>query len=163
MCLSKYSNEDLLKEIISRGIITNSKSNDNIISGSSLNESLVILTKGIPTKKMRCRECDEMKDPTKYSFYKSRVDANGYLMRSNALCNECSEQTNKQRKKVLDNAIIPEKPKKGDVCENCKRSWDGNWHRHHIGDKFISYICGHCNMSFSDQRNKKIIIENYGN
>jgi hypothetical protein len=154
MCLSNYSNEDLLVEIVSRGIITNSKSNDKIISESRYENVSVILTKGLPTEQMKCRECNEMKDPTKFSFYKSRVDANGYLMRSNALCDECSTHSNKQRKEVLDNSIIPEKPNKGDVCPHCKRSWDGNWHRHHVGESFISYICGHCNMSFSDQRNK---------
>ena len=76
------------------------------------------------------------------------------LMRSNALCNECSIKSNKQRKKVLDRANVPSKPKKGEECSNCNRPWSGNWHRHHKGDDFISWLCGHCNMSFSDQRNK---------
>jgi hypothetical protein len=155
MCLTRFSNEELIREIASRGILTNSRGNNLIISGLSLSDVSVILTKGLPQKKMKCRECGEMKDPLKYAFYKSRVDADGYLMRSNALCDECAVKSNKQRKEVLDNAVIPEKPNKGDICKNCERSWDGNWHRHHIGEKFVSYICGHCNMSFSDQRNKK--------
>lgn len=155
MCLSNISNEELLKEVALRGIMTNSKSNSVIISGFPLNSVSVILTKGLPQNEMMCRECRKMKDPSNYSFYKSRVNSEGYLMRSNALCSECSSKSNKQRKEVLDNADIPEKPSKGDICENCERSWDGNWHRHHVGEKFVAYICGHCNMSFSDQRNKK--------
>ena len=55
----------------------------------------------------------------------------------------------------LDNSPISPKPKKGDECPHCERPWSGNWHRHHEGDKFIEWLCGHCNMSFSDQRNNK--------
>ena len=155
MCLSKISTEELLKEISKRGITTNSKSNEIIMTEKCFDSVNIILTYGKPSGMMKCRECKEMKDTDCFSFYQSRVDSNGFLMRSNALCCDCSDVNNKQRKKVVDNAIIPSKPKIGDVCSNCEREWLGNWHRHHVGDKFVAYICGHCNMSFSDQRNKK--------
>ena len=103
---------------------------------------------------MECRECRNSLNPENFTYYLSRVDQKGYLMRSNALCDECSTKSNKQRKKVLDGANVPSKPKKGDKCPYCNRLWLGNWHRHHKGDDFISWLCGHCNMSFSDQRNK---------
>jgi hypothetical protein len=155
MCLSKISTEELLKEISKRNITTNSKFNETTISKKSFDGISIIFTYGKPSGEMKCRECKETKDVNCFSFYQSRVDSNGFLMRSNALCCDCSETSNKQRKEVLDNAIIPSKPKKGDVCSNCEREWSGNWHRHHVGNKFVAYICGHCNMSFSDQRNKK--------
>lgn len=157
MCLSKISNQDLLKEIINRGLFTNAVS--NITLSNNIDDNIkVILTYGKPKGEMKCRECKEMKSTDSFSFYQSRVDRNGYLMRSNALCDTCSKHSNKQRKEVLDNAKIGDKPKKGDVCLNCNREWEGNWHRHHKDDKFIAYICGHCNMSFSDQRNKNNLI-----
>lgn len=154
MCLSNISNDQLINELNSRGLLTNSKSNDILLN--NLNGDVkVILTYGEPSGEMECRECKEMKNADCFSFYQARVGADGFLMRSNALCCDCSKASNKQRKEVLDKADIPSKPKSGDVCFNCEREWGGNWHRHHVGDKFISYICGHCNMSFSDQRNKK--------
>jgi len=157
MNISDITTEQLLKELKTRGLLTNSKANNSIIKNSK-NQIKVILTYGTPKKEMECRECKLMKDSNEFSFYQSRVDGDGFLMRSNALCNKCGKKSNKQRKEVLDNANIPNKPKKGDKCLNCERKWNGNWHRHHVGDKFISYICGHCNMSFSDQRNKKNLI-----
>jgi hypothetical protein len=154
MSVSQLSNEDLLKELKNRGLLTNSKTNDLVLSELTNTSVKVILTFGLPTEKMSCRECNEFKESDKFSFYQTRVSADGFLMRSNALCVECSKESNKKRKIVLDSADIPEKPKKGDVCINCDRSWNGNWHRHHVDDKYIGYICGHCNMSFNDQRNK---------
>jgi hypothetical protein len=157
MCLSKISNGELINELNSRGLLTNSKSNNILLEGPNDNVK-VILTYGEPSSKMKCRECKEMKNSDCFSFYQARVAADGFLMRSNALCRDCAKTSNKQRKEVLDNANIPTKPKSGDICPNCEREWSGNWHRHHVGDEFISYLCGHCNMSFSDQRNKKNLI-----
>lgn len=157
MCLSNISDKDLINELNNRGLLTNSKSNIKILSDIS-EQIKVVLTYGEPKEKMKCRECKELKNAKHFSFYQGRIDANGYLMRSNALCHECAKKSNKQRKEVLDKADIPIKPKSGDICINCEREWNGNWHRHHVGDDFIAYICGHCNMSFSDQRNKKNLI-----
>lgn len=158
MCLKKYSNNDLIKELHERGFMTNSFSNDLILSGN-FETFKVILTHGEPKTEMKCRQCRLKKPSDQFRFYQARVDSNGYLMRSNALCNECSKKSNSERKKVLDSAIIPKKPKSGDICVNCNREWTGNWHRHHEEDRFVAYICGHCNMSFSDQRNKHNLIK----
>lgn len=156
MCIENFTTKEIIKELQKRGLITNAKSNDIVLNTLDLNENLkIILTRGIPTKNMECRECRNMLSPDKFSYYLSRVDQNGFLMRSNALCDVCTIKSNSQRKKVLDIADIPPKPKKGSECPNCNRSWSGNWHRHHEGDDFISWMCGHCNMSLSDQRNKK--------
>ena len=153
--LSDISTSEIIKELNKRGLMTNAKSNDTILNNLDVNQNLkLILTRGIPVENMECRECRNSLNPNYFTYYLSRVDQKGYLMRSNALCNECSLKSNKQRKKVLDRANIPSKPKKGEECSNCNRPWSGNWHRHHEGDDFISWLCGHCNMSFSDQRNK---------
>jgi|LauGreDrversion4_2_1035121.scaffolds.fasta_scaffold20996_1 hypothetical protein len=151
MCISNYSTEELLLELKNRNLLTNSKSNDLVLNNCTDNVK-VILSYGEPNEQLKCRECRESKDSKHFAFYQARVDAKGYLMRSNALCDVCSKISNEQRKKVLDSADIPDKPKSGETCPNCLREWSGNWHRHHVGDDFIAYICGHCNMSFSDQR-----------
>lgn len=153
--LSEIPTSEILKELNKRGLMTNAKSNDLILTNLDQIQNIkLILTKGLPVEDMECRECRNNLNPDYFSYYLSRVDQKGYLMRSNALCNECSVKSNKQRKIILDNAEIPKKPKKGEKCPNCKRSWVGKWHRHHQGDNFVSWLCGHCNMSFSDQRNK---------
>jgi hypothetical protein len=153
--LTETTTYELIKELSDRGLMTNSKSNELILNNLNKDQSIkLILTKGYPIKNMECRECLNSLNSNLFSYYLSRVDQNGYLMRSNALCNNCSIKSNKQRKKVLDSTDIPDKPKKGSKCVNCNRFWSGNWHRHHEGNDFISWLCGHCNMSFSDQRNK---------
>jgi len=153
--LSKIPVKELISEIKKRGLITNSKSNKLILDElENLEEVFFILSKGYPKEQMECRECREFFDSTSFSYYLSRVDQNGFFWRSNALCNECSIKSNKSRKKVLDAANIPDRPKKGDKCTNCDREWSGKWHRHHEGDEFIKWLCGHCNTHLSDQRNK---------
>ena len=153
--LSEVSTSEILKELYERGLMTNAKSNDVILSNLNEIENVkLILTKGIPVDNMECRECRITLSPEHFSYYLSRVDQKGYLMRNNALCDGCSVKSNKQRKTVLDRADVPRKPKKGEKCPNCERSWIGKWHRHHKEENFISWLCGHCNMSFSDQRNK---------
>jgi len=156
--LCNFTDKELIMELNRRNLVTNSKSNDNILNDiNNSNDSVqVILTKGMPSSYMECRECKEKLPSKNFSYYLSRVDQNGYLMRSNALCHTCNYKSNKERKLVLDSCLIPEKPKKGSECPHCNRKWNGNWHRHHEGDKFIEWLCGHCNMSFSDQRNKRI-------
>jgi len=158
--LSSISTIDMINELSNRGLMTNAKSNEVILTSLDENQPLkIILTKGLPVEDMVCRECGDTLNPHMFSYYLSRVDQKGYLMRSNALCYDCATTSNKQRKKVFDGAYIPSKPNKGDNCPNCNRQWSGNWHRHHEGDNFISWLCGHCNMSFSDQRNKLINYE----
>lgn len=154
--LEGFSTKEIILELSKRNCLTNSKSNNEIINNLEHGVNpMVILTKGIPVEEMECRECRRTLHPSHFSYYLSRVDQNGFLMRSNALCIECASVSNKERKKVLDNSPITDKPKKGDKCPSCDRSWRGNWHRHHVGDKFIEWLCGHCNMSLSDQRNLK--------
>jgi hypothetical protein len=170
MCLKSYSIKQLLDEINSRcedvGLgLLNSKSNKKIYKDLSENNNLqvgIALTYGYPNTTLhngfKCRTCGEIKDHTKFSFYLSRVGEDGYLMRSNALCDVCSKHSDKKRKVILKDAdnkgLIPEKPKEGSVCNGCKREWHGKWHRHHDDEthEFIDWLCGHCNMSLSEQR-----------
>ena len=158
--MESISTKELLLELERRGAITSSKSKNSIISDEGdFGEVRVILAKGFPKEHLECRECRQFLDHTHYNFYQSRVDQNGYFMRANALCHECGIKSNKDRYAVLDSVsdLIPEKPKKGDVCPSCERAWKGNWHRHHVGDKFINWLCGHCNMSMNDQRTSNFL------
>jgi len=152
--LSDVPLDDILRELSNRDLLTNTKSNSVIMSNNLENVKL-ILTMGIPHDLLECRECLQFLPSTQFSFYQGRTDKNGYLMRSNALCISCSKKINSSRNVVFKNAQKISKPKKGDVCQKCERSWSGNWHKHHSGDVVIGYICGHCNMSLSDQRNKQ--------
>ena len=84
-------------------------------------------------------------------------------MRSNALCNECSEIMNTERKETLkkakDNNEIDKKPEPGSLCPRCNRKWGTktkprSWHRDHDAEKhkFRGWLCGNCNMQKHDHR-----------
>lgn len=170
MCLSKHTIKELIDEINNRcsssdlGLL-DSESNNKVLQKLTENENLPIgicLTFGTPRtetdNKYKCSRCGERKDSSNFRFYQSRVDKEGFLMRSNALCNSCSDLQNRKRTKILNEAnklgLIPEKPKCGDTCIGCGREWHGNWHRHHDDEthKFVQWLCAHCNMSLSEQR-----------
>lgn len=153
----------IIEKLKEHHLLTNSESHEKVIERFANGDAEVlqfILTNGIPPDINQCRECKENLSTDQFSYYQLRVDAKGFLMRSNALCNDCSKKTNKERKKVLDKFKneIPPKPKKGTRCPNCKRAWSGNWHRHHDKktEKFIKWLCGNCNMALQDQRNSNI-------
>lgn len=159
-CLDYVSTIDLIEELKKRGMLTNTNSKIDINQVKGM-----IMHKGPNPHKQECRDCRQMRSSDYFSFYQQRVDKYGYLQRSNALCKDCKKKNEKQRKICLDKATkkgqIPEKPKPGDKCPQCKRSWGTNkkprnWHRHHIDDDFISWLCGDCNMSLHDQRHKNI-------
>lgn len=126
----------------------------------------LILHKGKPPGLHKCSRCHAMKDSSHFGYYSCRVDKKGYLMRSNALCFDCRNETNKERKDTLDKAKkagkIPPRPKPGDICPNCQRSWGTpenprNWHRDHdaIQNIFRRWLCGDCNMALHDHRHGK--------
>jgi len=168
--LEGLSTYDLIKELIKRkskdgtGLL-NSKANEKVISKLKKDNNHpigIILTLGYPKKiapkTHKCSHCHKLKGHKHFGYYLSRVDSEGYLMRSNALCDECSKKSNNKRSKILTGAakdgLIPERPKKGDTCTNCSRPWYGKWHRDHddINGTFTGWICGNCNMKKSDQR-----------
>jgi len=170
MDINKISTKELIQELDRRkekdgtGIL-NSEANKKILDKLGVNPNLsigVVMTLGYPEeiteKTHKCSRCMNIKSYNHFSYYMSRVDANGYLMRSNAICDTCGKESNKKRTKILkdanQNGDIPKKPKKGSVCPGCNREWYGNWHRHHDDDSetFVSWLCGHCNMSLSEQR-----------
>jgi len=173
MNLQEASKKDLIKEIIKRfkedGYdILKSEANTKVLLELENNQNInfnIVLTFGEPDTlsddKFKCSRCYEKKETKCFSFYKSRVDADGYLMRSNAVCNTCTFKINKRRSKTLKeaskNGEIPDMPTPGQVCPNCNRGWYGKWHRHHddVKHKFIDWLCGDCNMSFHDQRTPK--------
>ena len=122
-----------------------------------------IAHRGIPPGLHECSRCRENKDTTCFNYYNQRVDKNGYLMRSNALCKDCGVETDKERKETLKKAgkegKIPPKPAPGDVCKYCNRNWGSkeqprNWHRDHdaIKNEFRGWLCGDCNMAKHDHR-----------
>lgn len=118
----------------------------------------VVLTSGEPTKTMQCSRCNEVLKASEFSYYQTRIDAEGYLMRGNALCRLCRNKSNKARQKVLGKQASAPKPEPGDQCPNCNREWWGNWHRHHdpATEQFVAWWCGNCNMARQDQRNPNV-------
>jgi ribosomal protein L34E len=123
----------------------------------------ICLHKGPPPGLHECRECRTKKDCQHFGYYQNRIDKNGYLSRTNAVCNDCGVKLDKERKETLDKANkegkIPPKPKGGDVCPKCERSWGSeeaprNWHRDHdaIKNEFRGWLCGDCNMANHDHR-----------
>ena len=163
MEIRSVTNEQLILELSRRGLLTNSSNHDKIVeellAGSS-NGIKCVLTYGIPKGTNKCSRCRQEFPCEEFSYYQSRVSKDGHLMRSNAVCTSCGKETTdelKEAKRLHEEKhgkIL--KPKAGDECLHCKRTWDGNWHLHHQGDKIIGYICGHCNMSFSDHRNREV-------
>ena len=168
--LTNISTKDLIDELAKRNSLPgtgllNSESNRVVYNQLAIDEMTPIglsLTLGYPDTmshdKHACSRCHEKKPNTEFSYYLSRVSADGFLMRSNALCTDCSNKQNNKRSKILNEAhhmgLIPDKPNSGDTCQGCDRKWFGNWHRHHDDNthQFIAWLCGHCNMSQSDQR-----------
>ena len=144
----------LLQELYSRGIFTTARNVEEILSSGK--GVKLIPTYGKPTEKQQCRSCLKILNPEHFIYYQARVTASGYLQRSNAVCKDCTKKENKERQYAFDNSVIPAMPKPGSTCPHCKRKWFKKWHRHHVGDKFIDWLCGHCNMSFSDHRNKNV-------
>ena len=118
----------------------------------------VIYHKGPNPKDQECSICREMKPSSEFKFYQQRVDKDGYLSRSNAHCSICEKTSTKERMETLKKATkmgkIPPKPKAGDICPRCDRSWPNGWHRDHNEQthEFISWLCGNCNMSKGDHR-----------
>jgi hypothetical protein len=173
MDIQQASKYDLLQELIKRFksdgySILNSEANSKVISTLESDPDIkfnISLTFGLPDTlshdKYKCSRCHEKKENKHFGFYQSRVSADGYLMRSNALCDTCSTESNKRRSATLleshKNGEIPDMPQEGHTCPNCSREWFGKWHRHHddLNHKFIDWLCGNCNMSFHDQRTPK--------
>ena len=122
-----------------------------------------IAHKGEPPGLHECSKCRELKGSEHFKYYQNRVDKNGYLMRSNALCNTCDKNMRQERdstlKKAELNNEIGEKPCPGSTCPNCSRAWGTveqprNWHRDHdaIQNIFRGWLCGDCNMAKHDHR-----------
>jgi hypothetical protein len=153
MTIKDYGTAELIDELYERGIFTNATYHKDILprKGHTLK---LIATLGEPPDTFECRECRCQLCSTQFRYYQSRVTSTGHLQRANALCKECARASNKQRQKVLKNATIPPRPESGAPCSHCNRSWSGKWHRHHMGEDFKGWLCGQCNMSLHDQRNK---------
>lgn len=152
----------IIEKLRNAGLLTRTKTNNLVFERfkNSTNEDEVIkfiLSSGEPSKIQQCSECKENLSADQFSYYQARVDNQGYLSRSNALCNECSKKINKERKEILatQQDKIPERPQSGTLCPNCNRAWSGNWHQHHSYEtgEFVAWLCGNCNMALQDRRN----------
>ena len=153
----KKENEELKKEIkVYRKLF---KTNPNKVIIKEIKG--IICHKGEPQGTHECSKCREVKSNDNFTYYNQRVDKNGYLIRTNALCSDCKKEINKETKETLDKESkegnIPSKPKAGDTCNNCNRQWTGNWHRDHDAKKhkFREWLCGDCNMAKHDHRHNK--------
>ena len=162
--IKNYSNKELLEELHKRGKFTNFRGNRDLLSDlSSTDEDTpdenwrIIITRGISEDTQECSRCRKMYPAKEFPHYQSRVSKNGFLQRSNAVCKRCSAEHKNEFTEAISNGDVGPKPPRGSVCSDCERKWTGNWHRHHQGDKFLGWICGHCNMSKSDHRNKDVM------
>lgn len=135
-------------------------SEDDLKLIETYNNLSIVVHKGRPDNLFECSRCFLTKEPDNFNFYNKRIDKKNFLMRSNAICKECAEKINKERKITFqkDKKKIPQKPKSGSVCLHCKREWKGNWHRDHcpIKHEFRYWLCGNCNMAKQDHRNSII-------
>jgi len=156
--IEKYSDFELLSELRKRGRFTNAGTNSKIFEDLPSSQGWkIIVTRGVSSKKGECSRCRKLFPSREFPHYQSRVSKSGFLQRSNAVCKKCSKKHKKELKVATSNIDVGPKPSKGDMCKHCERKWEGNWHRHHQGTKFIGWLCGHCNMSFSDHRNKEVM------
>mgnify|MGYP000480266985 CR=1 FL=1 len=103
LCIPAVNLDEIIKELSNRDLLTNTKSNGVIIA-ENLENVKMILTMGIPEDHLECRECLEFLPATQFSFYQGRVDKNGYLMRSNAICITCTKKINNGRSEVFKNS-----------------------------------------------------------
>ena len=155
---SHLSVEALIKELSRRGRMTNAACHPKIMRDGIDENTKIIVTRGVSSVYLECSRCRKELPPEEFNYYQARVSGNGFLQRTNAVCKTCDKDGKDELKnavKLTGNTLGP-KPRKGDVCPHCERNWEGNWHRHHQGDEVIGWICGHCNMSFSDHRNEAV-------
>ena len=121
----------------------------------------LIPCRGIGDSKLKCSKCKTDKPPTEFNYYKTRVNKEGTSMRTNALCNNCSYITTKERLNTFEisklNGTMPEKPGSDVPCPMCNRlvgigHHSERWHLDHdeINHVVRGWLCGHCNMSKSD-------------
>lgn len=157
--IENLSDSQLIVEMCERGLLTNAKYHKEMLNEiiKQNRKFSIILTYGEPQHMQECSRCRATKNADEFRFYQARVSSDGFLQRSNALCKQCNNDGKKELDKALQlNKKNFTKPKKGDVCSYCQRKWEGKWHRHHQGTQVFGYICGLCNMSFSDHRNKDV-------
>lgn len=150
------TNEQLILEIEKRGLLTSAHHHGDILKNRDFSGIKIILSRGTPPGEQNCSRCLKPFAASEFSRYQARVSKTGYLQRSNAWCSSCHNDHKMELNRALKDVVVPPKPKKGDECSHCERTWDGNWHRHHQGESFLGWLCGHCNMSFSDHRNKEV-------
>ena len=155
--LEEITNGELIMELHRRGMLTSFKLHPKLLE--TPDQLKVILTRGVPTDLKECSHCGEKKERNQFQHYQSRVNSRtGFLHPTNSVCRSCIKAHRKELKEACAKADIPPRPSSGAICPHCERSWTGAWQRHHEpGGDFKAWLCGHCNMSFSDHRNKNVV------
>jgi len=115
----------------------------------------------IPHGRCVCSVCNEQKDNTEFQWYLNRFTKDGYRLRVNTNCNQCSKIISKQlreiKKKILHNHP---KPKYGQKCDACGKpvykhkrevpsgvngTWGWQCDHDHDTNEFRGWICKKCN------------------
>ena len=158
--LNEISVQEIIEELIRRELVNeNTRIFKNVLKNAEAGHPInFILTNGKPQEENECSHCKKMLPSSEFTYYHNRVAESGFHSRSNALCHSCSKELNDQRQEVFKNSEIPPKPEKGACCPECKRNWNGKWHKHHVGEKFVAWICANCNMSHGDRRNPHRLV-----
>jgi len=156
--LQTLTNIELVKELNDRKLIYNTPTINNIyndlINGNDVNLG-IILSRGIKEENCKCTDCKRNLPNNHFRYYYSRINKHGYLHRTNRICDECTTKRKEEYNRAFKNCKKP-RPKKGDICPNCKEQWFGSWHAHHQGDFFIDWWCMLCNTSEHDHRHESI-------
>lgn len=161
MTISNLKILELFRKIKSLGLFTNSDTHDKVReklveAPEGVDGAKFIATTGEPKGTKECSHCRKVLPEDQFKYFQTRVKSDGSLMRSNALCDDCSTRINAERKAALkqQSDAIPPKPATGSICPNCNREWTGNWHRDHDYEtnEFRHWLCGNCNMAKQDRR-----------
>ena len=95
-----------------------------------------VLTNGEPTADNKCSGCPATKSADQFKYYQPRVNADGYLMRSNTLCRNCEKTRYPAQPQIKFLRVVKDIPKPtGNQCPLCLRVWEGEWHRDHASRK----------------------------
>ena len=102
----------------------------------------------IPKGTCVCSVCKVEQDNLEYQWYKTRFTSNGYRLRVNTNCKDCSKRISKELRKLKKKLTASHpQPKYGEPCDLCGNPVYKNWQLDHCHDtgEFRGWLCKGCN------------------